>query len=376
MTPRERVLTALAHQPPERVPFSWGFCATPEMAESLTNDLARQGIDWPALREAVGDIVGVGPEYIGPLPANGNHFTGIWGIRVQNVGYGSGTYQEFTEFPLAGVEDAAVLAQYPWPSPDAYDYAKLRDRIQRANPQRRRASQYVAGNPFELYCWMTGLEEAMINAAANPTLVRAALDHITNFLEARARRTLQAAGELIDIVFLADDLGGQTGLLMSRDTYRELLQPFHRRLTDCVHNHAPHARCMFHTDGAVFDIIPDLLDAGIDILEAVQTDAVGMDPARLKSAYGDRLSFHGAISVQQLLPKSDAATVERECRRLVEVLGRNGGYIAAPAHAIQVGTPTPNVLAMLRGVLGEGEFENALRHATAQDRVDPRGRSE
>ena len=89
----------------------------------------------------------------------------------------------------------------------------------------------------------------------------------------------------------------------------------------------------------------------------------GMDPARLKSVYGDRLSFHGAISVQKLLPHTDAATVLRECRRLVEVLGQNGGYIAAPAHAIQMGTPPENVLAMLRAVLGDADYEAAVQEA-------------
>jgi len=113
-----------------------------------------------------------------------------------------------------------------------------------------------------------------------------------------------------------------------------VLQPFHGALTACVREPAPHAACMLHSDGAVFDIVPDLIDAGVDVLEAVQTDAAGMDPERLKAAYGDRLSFHGAISVQHLLPHADAAAAARECRRLVDVLGAGGGYIAAPSHAV------------------------------------------
>ena len=99
------------------------------------------------------------------------------------------------------------------------------------------------------------------------------------------------------------------------------------------------------------------------MLEAVQTDAQGMCPERLKAAYGNRLCFHGGISVQQLLPRSDAATVARECRHLVQVFGRKGGYIAAPAHAIQVGTPPENVLAMLRAVLGKEDDEAAAKAA-------------
>lgn len=88
-----------------------------------------------------------------------------------------------------------------------------------------------------------------------------------------------------------------------------------------------------------------------------------MDPQKLKDTFGDRLSFHGAISVQKLLPTADAETVERRCRELVEILGAGGGYIAAPSHAIQMGTPVENVLGMLRGVLGKTEYESALERS-------------
>jgi uroporphyrinogen decarboxylase len=180
-------------------------------------------------------------------------------------------------------------------------------------------------------------------------VVSRALDHITDYFAERLVRMLDAAGDRIDLVFLADDLGSQTGLLFSRQMYREILQPYHRRLTQIVHR-TPGVKAVFHSDGAVFEVIPDLLDAGIDVLEAVQTDAAGMEPERLKHEFGRDLCFHGGISVQHLLPHADADTVARECRRLVEILGEDGGYIAAPAHAIQVGTPPENVDAMLRAL--------------------------
>jgi uroporphyrinogen decarboxylase len=204
-----------------------------------------------------------------------------------------------------------------------------------------------------------------MNVLAEPALVQRALDHITSFLDVRLQRTLAAAPDCIDLVFFADDLGTQQGLLMSRDAYREVLQPFHRRLTNTVRRLAHRAHCLLHSDGAVFDVIPDLLDAGLDTLEAVQTDATGMEPERLKRAYGDRLSFQGAISVQHLLPHGNPTTVRVECQRLIEVLGARGGYIAAPAHAIQVGTPPENVLAMLRTVLGDDDYERAIQQAQA-----------
>lgn len=361
--PRKRIVDALNHRTPERTPFSWGFCATDEMAAVLTRFYADQGIDWPTLRDVVCDRVGVGPAYIGPTLTDGDNWLAIWGIRTKSADYGDGSYSEFADFPLAGMESVSDLVKHPWPDPSWYDYATLRNHIEYGNPGHHRANQYSGGNPFELYCWMTGLEEALVNVIINPDLVVAALERITGFLDQKLRRTLESAGDSIDMVFLADDLGSQNGLLISREAYRNILQPFHRRLTTVVKEVAPHARTLFHSDGAVFDILPDLIDAGIDCLEAVQTDAAGMDPERLKNTFGDRISFHGAISVQQLLPRAKPDEVEAQCRRLVSILGRGGGYIAAPSHAIQVGTPPENVTAMLRGVLGEDILAQAMEIA-------------
>jgi len=352
------VLDALAHRVPERVPFTWGFGATPEMAANLRAHLAAQGVDWTALQAGTEDKTHVAPDYRGPACANPS--LGIWGIRVRSADYGEGHYEEFTDFPLAGMTTPEALDAYPWPDPDWFDYAGAAAAIP-AN--RTRATQFSAGNPFELYCWMTGIEEALMNVVAEPALVRRALDHITGVLDARLQRMLAAAPDGIDLVFFADDLGTQQGLLMSREAYRTVLQPYHRRLTDTVRRLAPRAHCLLHSDGAVFDVIPDLLDAGLDTLEAVQTDAAGMEPERLKRAYGDRLSFQGAVSVQHLLPHASPGSVRAACVRLIDVLGAGGGYLAAPAHAIQVGTPPENVLAMLRAVLGEDDYERALQRA-------------
>jgi uroporphyrinogen decarboxylase len=341
---RERVLTALNHREPERIPFSWGFGSTGEMGAVLQQHYAKRGIDWATMRRETDDIVRLAPKPYEPPTGN------IWGIQTQRSDYENGSYNEFCNFPLAGMTDAAQLDAYPWPDAAIYDDTGFSDLVSKANPEHGRAVMTPGGNPFEIYCWLTGLEEAMMNLVLAPAVVRRALDHITSFFEERLTRALPAAASLIDLVFLADDLGSQTGLLMSREMYRDFLQPYHRRLAEAVHRLAPHVKTVFHSDGAVFDAIPDLIEAGVDVLEAVQTDAVGMDPARLKREYGRDLCFHGGISVQQLLPHADATTVQDECRRLVDTLGQDGGYIAAPSHAIQIGTPPENVDAMLRAL--------------------------
>ncbi|MDF1514200.1 MAG: uroporphyrinogen decarboxylase family protein, partial [Anaerolineae bacterium] len=113
-------------------------------------------------------------------------------------------------------------------------------------------------------------------------------------------------------------------------------------------------------------VIPSLIAAGIDILEAVQIDATGMDPLRLKSTFGEKLSFHGAVSVQNLLPFADPERIMNTCRCLIDILGKGGGYIAAPTHAIQVGTPVENVMAMLHGILGPEAVEQAKHRAKTE----------
>ncbi|MCD6285249.1 MAG: hypothetical protein J7M39_04980 [Anaerolineae bacterium] len=150
---------------------------------------------------------------------------------------------------------------------------------------------------------------------------------------------------------------------MSKKVYHEVLKRYHTRLFRLGEALALQAAVMFHSDGAVFDILPELIDAGIDVREAAQTDADGMGAEQLKDAFGDRLAFHGGIPVQSLLPNADADSVFHESRRLVKIFGDGGGYIAAPTHAIQVGTPPENVLAMLCAVLGEVDFAAALEAA-------------
>lgn len=365
MNPRDRVLTALHHEPPDRTPFSWGFCCTGEQSKILAAWCGAQGLDWPRLRHAAEHIVRIAPAYVPPAAAPGASTANIWGIRTKSSAYDGGEYQEFCDFPLAGITDPAALDDHAWPRAEWFDTASLPARIEAANPGRERAVMLSpAGNPFEIYSWLTGLEEAMIYLLVAPDVVHAALDRITTIFADRLAACLKSAGHLIDLIFLADDVGGQTGPLLSNATYRALLQPYHRRLIEVARNVAPHVRCVFHTDGAVYELLDDLLDAGIDVLEAVQVDAAGMSPERLKSGFGERVSFHGALSVQQLLPHHDAATVRDECRRLCAVLGDGGGYIAAPSHAIQIGTPPENVVAMLEGVFGDA-FGEVLAQASS-----------
>ncbi len=366
-TPRQRIQMALRHQQPDRVPFSWGLHPTPEMSAVMENYLYERGMSWRQLFTAVEDSVRITANYIGPiLPAD----TDLWGIIRKPVSYGIGVYNEISKYPLAHASTVAEIGAYPWPNPDWFDYRSMHNQLERVDPEGRLAGKLwidICGNPFELYTWMTGHERTFLNLVERPEIVWAAMEQITRYFEARLYSSLPLVADRVDLCYFADDLGGQKGLLISRRIYRQLIMPFHQRLFRLAKSLAPHASIMFHSDGSVFDILPDLIEAGVEVLEAVQVDAAKMDPVVLKKTYGVSLAFHGGISVQSLLPHSSAEAVEMECRRLVDIFGQGGGYIAAPTHCIQVGTPPENVLAMLRGILGPDETLRLLDQARLQN---------
>ncbi|MBI5832018.1 MAG: hypothetical protein HZB16_06875 [Armatimonadetes bacterium] len=367
MTPHLRLTTALRRQPVDQPPFSWGFGPTGEMANVLRRDLVRQGLDWDRLRAVTDDVLSVGPRYVGPALPPG---VDIWGIGRQAQSYGNGAYAEINATPLAQADSISAVDDHPWPDPAAWDDQALRAAVAGARQRwGEKAIRVSAGNPFETYSWMTGLEQTMLNLALRPEVVDRALGHIVDYFVARLDRMAAAAGDLVDLWFCADDLGGQHGLLCSRGMYRDVIWPHHCRLHQHIHRIAPIGLVLYHSDGAVAEVLADLIESGIDALEAVQTECSGMDPAGLKERFGDQIGFHGGISVQTWLRFGRPDEVRRECAHLRATLdGGSGGYVAAPSHAVQVGTPTANVMAMLEAVLGPDRLAKAK--ALARLRTD------
>ena len=180
----------------------------------------------------------------------------------------------------------------------------------------------------------------------NPDLADAILRKVTEYFEAYWEALLSKCEGRIDVVMTADDIGHQEGLLMDIGLWRERIRPYHERINRLIHRYG--AKVLYHSDGAIMDAVPDLIDMGVDALEALQFDAKNMDAKKLKELYGDRVAFHGGISVQRTLPFGSVADVEKEIQERIAVLGKGGGYILAPSHAIQAGTPVENVLTLLR----------------------------
>jgi len=341
---RERVRLALGHRETDRVPIAM-VCAgiNPPARAALEAHLRRErGIGVEEYLEPLIDIKVVAPDYVGPALAPG---TDTWGVHRKAVSYGDGHYNEIDHYPLAEAETPDDLSRHAWPEPEWFDVAGVPDRVAQAQAGGGPwCLMAMNGNPFETSWYMRGMERFMMDMVLKPELAHAILERVTDFYVEHFTRLLAAARGEIDLVFTADDIGGQQGLLMSLDMWAAFLKPCHERINRVVHEAG--ARVIYHSDGAVMDAAPGLVDMGIDVLQALQFDASGMDPERLKRDFGDRLCFEGGVSVQKTLPFGTPDDVRREVRDRIRVLGRRGGYILGPSHAIQAGTPPENIAAM------------------------------
>lgn len=343
LSSRERVRLALEHRETDRVPIAM-VCAgiNPPAWRELEAYLQRErSIDVQTYLDGFIDVREVAPAYTGPpLPAN----TDIWGVVRQAVSYGTGHYDEIVGYPLANVETPADLDAIRWPTTDWFDYDVLPERIAALQAGGEHCIMITNGNIFETSWYMRGFEKMFMDFVLNPELAHAIMARVTGFYVEHFHRMLAAAPGQIDLAFTADDIGGQNGLLMSLPMWEAFVKPYHVRLNKTIHEGG--ARVIYHTDGAVMDAVDGLIDMGIDVLQALQFSAKGMDPHLLKQRHGDRLCFEGGVSVQTTLPFGTPGDVREEVRMLIDTLGQDGGYILGPSHYIQANTPPENIVAM------------------------------
>jgi uroporphyrinogen decarboxylase len=349
LSSRERVHLALAHQTTDRIPIAM-VCAgiNPPAAAALEELLQRtRGINLQSWLNAFIDIRSVAPRYIGPPLPPGED---IWGVRRAPMSYGSGAYDEIVGYPLAEAQNTADLEKHRWPRTEWFDTPSLLDSIAVAQADGEHCLMTSNGNIFETAWYMRGFERLLLDFAINPDLAHALLERVADFHIAHFRRMLEVADGRVDLAFTADDIAGQRGLLLSLDMWERFIKPHHQRLNQAIHEFG--VKVIYHSDGAVMKAVPGLIDMGIDVLQALQFSAKGMDPGALKRDFGDRLCFEGGVSVQTTLPFGTADQVRGETERLITVLGKGGGYVLGPSHAIQAGTPAENVLAMFDTALG------------------------
>lgn len=347
LTGRERVLLALAHQETDRPPVD--FMATPETWARL-QDHAGIGNAEAMLRHLGVDMRHPRQPYIGPplrREPDGT-WTDAWGVYRRRVPHEHGAYDEMVAHPLAGFEDVSELEDYAWPRVEWWDAAALAGQIRQLDAQGEYAMALGEfgdpGGMFEIAWYLRGLEQFLMDMATRPDLAYEIMRRVTDFYLGLLERVMAAAGDRIDLIWTSDDLAHQHGPTVSPRMWRQLIAPHHERLNRRIHELG--ARVMYHSCGAVRPFIPGLIEIGTDVLDALQFSADGMDPAEIKAKFGDRLCFHGGMDVQSTLPRGSVEDVRRVARERIEVLARDGGYILAPTHNIQVDTPPENILAM------------------------------
>lgn len=367
MNHRERVLAALDHREPDRVPIDFGTtrCTSIHVAayERLKSLL---GIDAPnvisdRMQQCVlvddrilerldvdtrGLILG-SPDGMPDQELDEFTYRDEWGV-VRSKPPGSYWY-DLRRSPLAGEISVRDIASYPWPDPD--DPGRFRGLRRRALEIRQKGDHALVLNlaigVVHVSQYMRGFQDWYADMALDQTMAGALMDAIVEVTVAIAGNALREVGDLVDIVFVGDDLGTQTGPQISPQSYRKVVKPRHARYFRQVHDLCPHAKVALHSCGSLYPLIGDLIEIGVDVLNPIQVSAREMDPAVLKREFGDRLSFWGGIDSQWVLPRGTPDEVRGEVRRRIAQLGPGGGYILSAVHNVQPEVPTENLMAML-----------------------------
>ena len=343
MTSRERVLTAMRRQQPDRVPRYISFVAQKErevMARlGLTDMLPFTRIDiW---RVAVG------------ATRHQRDYSRYYDrADVEWDDWGRGRvwdadrhYAEYL-YPLERAETLADLDAYPWPDELApYRFDGLDERVADAHARKYAVVGILGDTVYEMAWQLRGVERLFDDMINNEEMATALLDRITKYRAAHARALARAG---VDIILSGDDIAMQHGLMISRAMLNEWLFPRLKTIYDAGREVNPDLLVWFHSDGKVDEVIPDLIDIGVDILNPVQPECV--DHAWVKQTYGDRIAFAGGIGVQSVLPHGTPDEVRAHVRDVIHTLGAGGGLLVAPAHVIETDTPIENVLAMVEAI--------------------------
>ncbi len=360
MDSRERFFACVSHNQPDRVPID--YWATPEVDAKLMEKygfttqeqlLQHYNVDFRYIE---------GPQYVGPAVtiredgSKEDHF----GVPRRAVSYGDGKkggkYSEVVEYPLEKATTIKEIENYlKWPKAEWFDYECVR---QQAKIARQTGKVVVFMGDRLNRCaqlkpamYVRGVEQILIDIILNPKIAKAIFHQIEEFYAEYLRRTLDAAEGNIDIVFTGDDFGTQENTFMSVKMWKDLLRDGFKHFIDIGHKY--NCKVAHHTCGSVMTLIPEFIDCGLDILNPLQPEVVGMDYKKIKSEYGKHISFHGGISIQRTMPFGTPQDVRNEVRDRREKLAKDGGYIFCTAHNIQIDTPIENIEALFDAYIKE-----------------------
>jgi len=385
VTSRERVLAALNHRQPDRIPIDLGSTIVTSIAKNAYVDLKRYlgmrvgdvrmldhvqqlpYVDEELLRRFEVDfrIVQLPPATAPDLRCwdEGDYhaFTDRWGAKL-HMPKEHGYFYDWVEFPIKETSLAA-LEGFRWPAPDPPHYlAELRRQAEYLYHETDFAlvgSGIIGGGIFEQPARIMGMENFLVALKTDRQFADRLMGQITELYIECANRYLETVGDFLHVFTYWDDVAAQNSLMISADTYRKLIKPKQQRLVEAIKKKT-NAKVFFHCCGAVSELIPDFIEVGFDILNPVQVSAKGMDPARLKREFGKDIVFWGGgIDTQRTLPFGTPEEVEDEVKRRIDELGPGGAFVFATVHNIRSFVPPANIVAAFDTALRHGQYGHA-----------------
>lgn len=354
MNSKERVLTAFAHQEPDRVPIN--YMANPGIDRRLKQHFGLGEKDNEGLRQVLGvDFRSIGAPYIGPkLHADiPDRQVDMWGIHRRWIEHDTGGYWDYCDFPL---QDATLEEIEAWPMPDPgdFDYSHI-------------AEQCSLWQDYCVVIGGAGLGDIINSAGMIRTMSQVLIDLITDdpaglcYIDRKVntqlettRRTLEAGQGGIDLLWLGEDLGTQIGPMISLELYRKHIRPLCQKLVDLGKAYA--IPVAIHSCGSSSWVFEDFIEMGINVVDTLQPEAKDMAPAYLKAHFGDRLAFHGCISTAGVVASGTVQDTIDTVRETLAVMMPGGGYAFSPTHMLQDNSPTENVVAMYEAAQQFGRY--------------------
>ena len=344
MRSKERVLTAFAHQEPDRVPIDYLY--NPAIDARLKKHYKIAANDDEALRKVLGvDFRSIAPPYTGPRLHQdiGEIKVDNWGRRKKWVEHEWGGYWDYCEWPLskATLEE---IENWPLPSPDHFDYSSI------STFCHRYADYYlVLGHPgvadiINSNSMLRTMEQVLVDLITDEPAGLALIDRSLAIWLQVMQRSLEAANGRIDMLWIGDDLGTQRGPVIGLDLYRKHLRPRHEKFVDLARSFD--IPVMIHSCGSSSWAFDDFVEMGIKAVDTLQPEAENMQPEKLKKQWGDKLAFHGMISTAGPLAYARPQDVIADVKKTLDTMMPGGGYALAPTHEIQDNSPTENVVAM------------------------------
>ncbi|NOY57376.1 MAG: hypothetical protein GXO75_00385 [Calditrichaeota bacterium] len=369
MTSRERVLSAFERKGYDRIPIKHE--GTPEVNHMLMDHFGLKNME-QLLRVVGDDFRYVEPIYIGPELRTfpDGSVEGYWGERYKYAEFEGGKYLEALYLPFANVHSLEELDRSHFPSADWFDYSTIKEQAQAIGEEYAVCFGTAGDMDFiNSIARARGTEQVLIDLITDDPVYLEIMDARFEFYYEMHRRVLEAADGMIDFTHIGEDLGTQRGQIINTEIFEKHFAPKFKKYFDMAHSYG--ARIMMHMCGCVRAFLSRLIELGLDVYDVVQPTTPEMDIAVLKRDFGDKLSFCGSVSVQTTIAFGEPEDVEREVNRRLELFPK-GGLFLGPTHAIQVGSPLENILALYRcaGSLIEKIDQSILNIVEDKESVD------